>query len=272
MNVKIVFFSGTGNTKFLSEKLAEFLLEKDTCKVQVIPIETATSELDDLEREDFILGISYPVYDYMPPKIVLEFVSKLHKKKTPSKAFVFSTYTTNPLDSNYYLLEKLQDKGCHVIAQDNYRVPGASAYLYANPNNPLVKIRTKFSKEIDQRLHHFAEKISTSEKEPLAQIPIKYNSFNKVLQGLSKMTLGNLFYRNLKNNDDCINCGVCPRTCPDHNLIMKEGILHINKENGCMRCLRCVLCCPQKAINFTSSKRTGTYSKEVIENTYESAN
>ena len=271
MNVKIVFFSGTGNTKFLSEKMAGILKEQGINEVKLIPVETAINDIEVFEREDTILGIGYPVYDLMPPKNVIEFINKLRRTENHLRAFVFSSYTTNPLDSNYYIIEKLQEKGYNVIAQENYKAPGASSYLYANPKNPFVKGKTVFSNRTNQKLHNFVISILNSTGDNLTKIPIKYNCFNKFYKRFSKITFGTLFYRNLKKNNNCINCGVCAKACPDGNLCMDDGILHIKNSNGCMNCLRCVQVCPKMAINFTSSKRTGSYTREVIERAYENA-
>lgn len=52
---------------------------------------------------------------------------------------------------------------------------------------------------------------------------------------------------------------------------MQDGKLIIKNPNGCMLCLRCVQICSKKAINFTSSKRTGSYTREKIESAYNNA-
>lgn len=221
------------------------------------------------DNEDVILGIGYPVYDLMPPDIILEFVNKLNNSKSNHNAFVFSTYTTDPLDSNYYLIEKLQEKGYHVAVQENFKAPGASTYFYSNPNYPIVRGKTVFQTGIHHQLDDFVTNIMEASNRP--NIPIQYHPLHKLHQTLSKMTLGNLFYRNLKKNSDCINCGQCAKACPTSNLIMQEGNLIIKHSNNCMRCLRCVQLCSRRAINFTSSKRIGSYTREVTENAYHNA-
>jgi ferredoxin len=207
----------------------------------------------------------------MPPKIILDFTAKLKKSESQKLAFVFSTYTSYPLDANSYLIEKLQEKGYFVIAQENFKGPGASGYFYSNPNYPLVKERSIFRKGINQQMDHFINELIYSDKNNLKKMPVRYHYLNKLHQNFSRLTLGNLFYKNLKKNHNCINCGQCARSCPDSNLIMQEGTLIIKKSNGCMRCLRCVQICNKKAINFTSSKRTGNYSRKDIENAYHKA-
>lgn len=269
MNVKIVYFSGTGNTKFLSEKLLQKFKEKEVSDIELVPVEDALGDIRSFECEDTILGIGYPVYDLMPPNIIMEFVGKLNKTKFPNAAFVFSTYTTNPLDSNYYIIQKLQDKGFHVATQENFKAPGASSYFYSNPNYPIVKGKSVFCKGINWQIDNFVINILDSNNR--ANIPIQYHRLHNFHQTFSKMIFGNLFYRNLKTNNSCNNCGQCAKSCPTSNLLMQEGKLIIKNSNGCMRCLRCVQTCNKKAINFTSSKRTGSYTREMIESAYNNA-
>ncbi len=269
MQVRIVYFTGTGNTKFLSEKLLQKFKEKEVTDVELVPVEEALNDMLSFECEDYILGIGYPVYDLMPPIIILEFINKLNITKFNNSAFVFSTYTTDPLDSNYYIIEKLQKKGFHVAVQENFKAPGASSYFYSNPSLPIVKGKTVFKVGINQQLDNFTSYILNSNN--LEDIAIQYHRFHKFHQNFSKMTFGNMFYRNLKIDKNCINCGQCAKSCPTANLFMQEGKLIIKNSNGCMRCLRCVQICKRGAINFTSSKRTGSYTKEITERAYNNA-
>ncbi len=271
MKIIIIYFSGTGNTKFLSEKIFEQFNKKGFPEVQLLSVENAMDVNMNFCDDNVILGIGFPVYDYMPPEIIMKFIDKLGKSVINNKAFVYSTYTTNPLDSNYYVIDTLQKKGFHVIAQNNFKAPGASAYFYSNPKLPIVKGKTVFSNGVDKRIGDFVNNILSYNSQNQKTIPIRYNRFNKFHIRFSKMTFGYKFYRNLRNSYKCINCGLCVKNCPSSNLYMEDGILHIRNENDCMRCLRCVQICGRDAINFTSSKRRGKYTRKDIENAYENS-
>ena len=85
----IFYFTGTGNSLFFAKKLAEKLGEN----LLSIPEEMKHGLPEDgypvMENET--LGFVFPVYAWGPPKMVLEFISKL--KMTGSKPFVFSLCT-----------------------------------------------------------------------------------------------------------------------------------------------------------------------------------
>ncbi|TYQ17992.1 UNVERIFIED_CONTAM: 4Fe-4S binding protein [Acetivibrio alkalicellulosi] len=271
MHVKIIYFSGTGNTKFISEKLVEKFNEKGVCNLDLIPVENAINNSKILESDGALPGIGFPVYDLMPPKIIIDFVNRL-KKVAYHKAFVFSTYTSYPVDSNYYVIDKLQEKGYRVLVQESFKAPGASVYFYLTPDNPLIKKKTIFNRGVNNQLDNFVTTIMNTVNNDGENIQIKYNSLNKFHQVFSKMTFGIVFYSNLKTNSNCIKCGICAKICPEGNLIMKDGTLCIKNSNGCMKCLRCVQVCPNEAINFTSLKRKGSYTKHDIESAYIKAN
>ena len=64
----------------------------------------------------------------------------------------------------------------------------------------------------------------------------------------------------LIKSDHCRNCGLCEAVCPVKAI--QNGRIHW----GCIRCLRCVTNCPQKALQYKNSwilkKYLGSYRKE----------
>lgn len=267
MRVRIIYFSGTGNTKFISEKLANVFQKYGVYDISVLSIEEAAdAHIEDLESPDTILGIGYPVYDLMPPETIMNFVDRLSMIETQNKAFIFSTYTTNPMDSNDYLIAKLCKKGFIVTTQENFKAPGASAYLYSNPKAPFVRGKSVFGPKIGQEIEEFVKNILVADCKE--SISAKYNPLHGINVTLSKLIFGNMFYRKLKVNENCIACGKCVRVCPISNLLIEDGELIIRDPNGCMHCLRCIMTCNKKAIDFTSSKRCGDYSRDIIERQY----
>ena len=266
MNAKVYYFSGTGNTKLISEKLVERFGARNMGAVQMIPAESVDTIA---AQHGDVIGIGFPVYDLKPPKIMMELLKRTGKTSSQNKAFVFNTYTSYPLDANAYVIKALHDKGFTVIAEDGFKSPGACVYLYANPNNVIIKKSAAFSRGIDAQIDCFVERVIQSVD--TEAVKIKFNPLNRLHQAFSKTTLGNIFYKNLQKNENCINCGQCVSVCPDSNLYIKDNKLIIERPNGCMCCLRCVLICKRRAINFSSSKRRGDYTKECIERAYENA-
>lgn len=271
MKIKIIYFSGTGNTKFVLEKVKDMLLEKMTSDIELISVANAIKKPEILNDDDFTLGLSFPVYDYKPPEIIMDFMKSLKKRENPLPAFVISTYTSDALDCNSHAIDILAGKNYYVINECSIKAPGASAFLYGNPENRLVRDHITFAGDFDSQIDKFTSSIisrfSKFYEKPFT-LPTRFHKFNRPLQIISKLTFGNIFYRNLKVNKDCSGCGICVKVCPEENLKLVNGSLEISKKNGCHRCLGCVQACNKAAINFTSSKRRGFYTKETIVNCY----
>ncbi len=267
MKITLAYFSGTGNTLFVSGKLLEKLSGLERVETDLIPVEQAIREGLPVEA-DAILGISFPVYDLMPPDIVLEFAQSLPAALPGQLAFVFSTYTSYPLDANRYVIELLQQKGYHVVAEGSFKAPGAVAYVYANPELPVIRGEAVFGKDTDRRIESFVTELLAAVREIPPEIRIRPHPLRKFHQAFSRFVMGNLFYRNLKVSADCTGCGLCAKNCPSSNLVMEKGSLRILESNGCLRCMRCVVLCPSRAINFSSSRRRGDYTRATIEMLY----
>jgi len=263
MRIQLIYFTGTGNTKFITELISEQFKTND---IELIPIESLSEDINIIDP-NAVLGLGYPVYDLMPPRNVMKALDEIKTVKN-QHAFVFSTYTSYPLDSNYHAAQILQSKGYNVISMTDFKAPGASSFLYSNPDNFIVKGKTIFEKGLKAHITEFVSDITVKSLLPSQPVTIKFNRFNKIHQSFSNKFFGFLFYKNLRVNDNCNQCGLCIKSCPEGNLSV-DDTLKISKPNECLKCLRCVQICPQKAINFTSAKRRGDYTTRQIEMAYD---
>ena len=57
----------------------------------------------------------------------------------------------------------------------------------------------------------------------------------------------------IKKGGNCCNCGLCERSCPVGAI--RDGRIH----SQCIRCLRCVTDCPQKALQYKKSRILDAY-------------
>lgn len=281
MKMVLYYFSGTGNTRFIAEKFLEKAVQAGQrlagsagSGTGTEPVETVLLPVDQAPRDgiviepDTIFGIGFPVYDLMPPEIVCSFVQALPDARPGQVAFVFSTYTSFPLDANRYVIELLQQKGYRVVAEQNFKAPGAVAYVYANPELPVIRGEAVFEKGVDRAIESFLTQVLAGVGDGAPTIRIRPHPLRKFHQAVSRLVMGNLFYRNLRVTAECTGCGLCAKNCPSSNLTLEGGTLRVLQSNGCLRCMRCVGLCPVRAINFTSSRRRGDYTRSTIEMLY----
>lgn len=270
MKIKLIYFSGTGNTLFISELMKSSFMEKGAASVEFVEVSSISDNLINSIDDNTLIGFAYPVYDYKPAENILKLAKRI-KFELKRPCFVFGTYTTNPLDSNMHLIKILKVNNLYTIEEGYFKAPGASAFFYSNPNFTLVRPLTKFEPNLEKSISKFVDNIlskySNFYQNP-KHVDIKFNRLNKFHQWFSNQTFGNIFYRNLKVNDNCSSCGVCVINCPDKNLKLSDNIVEISKKNNCLRCLKCIQLCKKRAINFTSQKRKGDYTTEILKECY----
>lgn len=64
------------------------------------------------------------------------------------------------------------------------------------------------------------------------------------------------FFKIKFNKDNCINCGLCDKTCyitsfSNEHSLYKENSLNPGEAFNCSKCLKCVDVCPQNSLTFT---------------------
>lgn len=85
----ILYFSGTGNSKYCAVKLFEALGEK---LVSInLNLKNEIYEID--MKNEKTLGIICPTYDYNLPWVVSEYINKLKLKNVSSKLYTFGLFT-----------------------------------------------------------------------------------------------------------------------------------------------------------------------------------
>ena len=81
----IFYFSGTGNSKWIAEQLADRLKEQ----LIFIP-ETMRNAIFDYEMADKEkIGFVFPVYSWGPPPIVLQFIEQLNLQRYDKQYLFF---------------------------------------------------------------------------------------------------------------------------------------------------------------------------------------
>lgn len=265
MKSLIIYFSGTGNTKVLCERIATLMDKSGEMETELVSVESFDSAVLKKGTSIDILGIAYPIYDYQPPRIIMDFLKKLESGMEDVPVFLISTYSANHLDTNSHAIKILESKGYPVISKGDFKTPAASVYLFGNPDNILMKKLSVYSEKIDEELSHYSSTVLSSLNQfngKAFSLPAQFVPFNGLLQKMSNLTFGRTFYRNLKVNGNCNGCGACESRCPDQNIRVLGGRAEVLRNNDCLRCLRCHQICPSSAISFTSSRRRGFYGKE----------
>lgn len=225
----IYYFSGTGNSKWAAEQIAEA-----TGDVALDIVEAgAPASLEGQSQVGFV----FPVYAWGVPEPMLEFAKSA---RPPQDAFSFGVCTCGA-DAGL-TMEKL----ARAVRLD-------SAYSLLMPNNYVI------DSELDAPDEAFAKIMAA--KDECARIAAEVAGRKKawrVTKGPSAALRSNLvnfgfnkFARSVKPfraTEACDGCGICERRCPAKVISLSSG--RPVWQDGCYQCLRCINECPREAIQY----------------------
>lgn len=251
MKILICYFSGTGNTKRVVDKFAEYIKEAE----HEVVLHRVEHEFN-LNIEDFdLIGFGYPVHAFNAPEIILNFVKKLKKLENKKDVFIINT-SGEPLKLNNISSIKLTS----LLKKKNMIVK--YEYHYVMPYNIIFRHTDRMA----YRMWETAKKIIPLDvKELLEKKPAK---LKKVFMGRFLAYIfriehwgGKFNGKHYKALPECINCNCCVNICPTKNITVKDGELHFGKN--CIMCMRCSFLCQKNAIKigfFNKWKVNGVYN------------
>lgn len=214
--IQIYYFSGTGNTFLVVEKLAKYLR-----KLGNVVNFTSCEKVERIESDCDIIGIAYPIHTSTAPKIFSEFLEKMPiVDNKPLFGIVTSGYMAG--DVLNYESKILIQKGYNpflfrnIVVANNLHLPF------------LCPLKVTKQSVINKRLIKIERKIN--------KIAIDINNKNLDIRGNN--ILGNLFgylqrrygviheERNFKGfmcSDSCTKCKWCINNCPTKNIKISSG-------------------------------------------------
>ncbi len=248
----IYYFSGTGNSQYVAEKLAEYT--KDTAFF--IPQVFGQMQSDITVTEGETIGVVFPVYAWAPPAVVMEFLSHVHVDK---KAFAYAVCTCG-------------DEAGKAMDELHRLFPFTSAYSITMPNNYIPMFDTDEPELEREKINVATQRLPKIASEIAAHRAVfdvhegPEASFKTVVVN----PLFSLFAMRTSKfavDDTCIGCGECERGCAFH-VIKLAGRKPVWQEGKCAMCMSCIMHCPKRAIQYGSgTKNRGRYVFPVQQKT-----
>lgn len=251
MKTTIFCFSGTGNSYYATQALAEQL--GDTT-VRMIPSIAKDADLEMTERVGFV----FPTYAGFPPNQVKEFIQEIFSRQDLSPITYLFFITTNYKFMMYSMVAMevlLRESGCAYSYANNIIMPDGYVPLIAVPSKE--KQDTLYA-QADERILLIASDIQEGAVKLAGKRPFSRFALNFIMRTIHQKN--KLFARKFTVTDACISCGLCYRMCPSGNITMVEGKPRF--ANHCEGCLGCYHRCPTQAIQLSSKVRPGRYTNE----------
>lgn len=238
----MVYFSGTGNSKYVAEEFAKRM------KIKAYSIEQDL-EFDKLFRETDTIAVCYPIYGSCVPRIMREFVEKYRSFFETKKLIIFCTQMMFSGDGARAFARMIPGCDDRVLYAEHFSMPNNICNFFVFPMSEKEKIKkpVKALKKLDRICGDLQNGIVRKRG---------WNPFSVLLgktQNFAYPKMEEEGKSSFRTDDTCIGCGLCVKNCPMHNLELMDGKV-IQKEN-CTLCYRCVNLCPKQSCTVYIHKK-----------------
>lgn len=233
----ILYFSGTGNSRYVAEQLGR-LLGDDVCRL------LSVRGLCDAERVIWV----FPTYSWGVPPVVKQCMSGI-QFKPGSKHFLVTTCGDDIGNCHKMWRKLISDKGSTAVSSFSVQMPNTYVFMKGFDVD---------SKEVE------SQKISSA-KVRIAEIAHKIQDGNEQIDDVVRGSFPWIkttiiypffvrFYMNpigFQCGEKCVSCGKCAKNCPLQNISMTNG--KPEWGSNCAFCLRCYHVCPLHAIDYKNT-------------------
>ena len=241
----IYYFSATGNSKHVANRLAEALNESVT---PVLDVLGRGVSIDDL------MILVYPNYCGGVPSVIREFLQKnIFQISKDAKLILVITYGNNTGASSSIATKYFKKNTKRTFdAMYSVKMPDNWTPVFDLTNaEEVAEINRKADEEIDGIIRKIKMGIDGDHvNDKLGKfMEAVYPGFYKSLSQTSHLSV----------EDTCIGCGLCAQNCPVSAIKIKNGKPTWTKKN-CIMCLGCLHRCPKFAIQYDGkTKEHGQY-------------
>lgn len=233
----VLYFSASGNSRFIAEEAAESLHDSCVCLNERIKNQ---NYLEIHSDTPFILVC--PIFAWRIPRIVEEYLQRTTLSGNKKVYLLVTTCGSSGNAGNYAeaLFLSLNKKwmGWHT-----FHMPGSYVAFMENPDLERAEEMNCMAKSQLAELIPF---IKREEKLPSPRITLagKFMSW----------AANPFFYRFIIGRpgfyatDQCVGCGKCAKVCPLNNIQMIDGAPKWG--NTCTHCMACIHQCPKQAVEF----------------------
>jgi flavodoxin len=249
VDVVVVFFSQTDNTRKIAEAIADtFRAVGD--EVSVILLKDADSKIA-LSAD--LLCIGTPCFSSKAPQPIMRFIKSLPDMEN-QKAFIFATCGGAPGRVLYDMGNALRKKGSNLIGGSLFRgevhhpAPSLSGRFSGRPNAKDLNRARSFAKTM--RIRCSTDNFTTLHNNYVSATKYRLRFYDLLGTFIPDSSLRLLLPEPNLVLANCDQCGWCAQECPTQNITLKPYPL---LGSDCIRCYHCYNGCPRKA--FTTNWR-----------------
>ncbi|MBD3230011.1 MAG: 4Fe-4S dicluster domain-containing protein [Candidatus Lokiarchaeota archaeon] len=252
MNIPIIYFSSSNNTKYICEIVSRGLSSLGY-SVQLIPIQKIDNYPSIIEESD-CFGVGSPIYAMNFTPNIREWMIKVAKKKNDSLAekgfFLIDTNAGLPGGAISKAKQILTKRGLNFLGGLEITVPTFDSVFWVDYFKYVSWDKNKI-----KRAYYFGKRIGNilKENKNIDNKEIVKEYRNMPLSGLLSHILGYiepLFYKFITkvmvhDFKKCNKCGICENLCPTNAINIDENIFFDPEK--CIFCFLCLRKCPKEA-------------------------
>ena len=257
--VSIFYFSGTGNTWWASERIAEELTtHRFHTNAHSIEQITAMEAAAMIEKSS-IIGLDFPIYGSDVPRIFHDFIRALPRQKEQKPVLGFVTQMAWSGDGINFLEKELFSNGYRIRWAAEFNMPNNIALPifplpYSSDYNKFKPQLKKCSQKITDLCVKIANKEDFRQHDRLI-----HSAAGWIQRGPFRLVhdLVRKFWS--VDPEACTSCGRCAQICPVENICMGDGLpIH---GGDCFFCMRCFNYCPTLVIHYMGTKNKRAKNK-----------
>lgn len=255
----IIYFSGTGNTRFVAHELARLLGDSHiVCLDEELLRNPEESELKVLDSDRHVVW-AFPTYGWGIPPVVENFIRNFQCETT------FATLPHFMLTTCGDDIGRTDRQWRRLMAQRCFRAE--QAFSVQMPNTFVfmpgfdVDSQSLTRKKLEaapSAIGKIADMISGCIP---ARDLITPGMLPWLKSGLFKSFFWNVYMKStrFRHTGACVGCGECSRSCPMGNIVMtrnSDGHREPSWGSACAYCLRCYHICPNHAVDYLHTTRS----------------
>ena len=259
----ILYFSATGNTRFIAEELAARLGDETLNLLKRIRSKDYSPV-----RSDKPFVICVPVYVCEIPSFINELIRHTPFEGNKDVYFVFTSGGYSGICSSQ-AKRLAKKKGLNYMGSADFKMPRNYIANNTYPELSTEEIRrriedsNKLIPEIAELIYGNQKLVKRSKHVWLFELVITLPFtpvWTRIKQGVKKFRV----------SDKCIGCKKCANLCPVNVIKPDEKGRPVWDASMCAHCMSCIQNCPVEAIEYgdiTPSKKRYTFDRYDLRNT-----